>query len=73
MLDLVAPYETEVFVTELLRLVIDRFYTLFSADILVIYGMPGAEVRLKALAGAGFGPVDWEDPDAENHYCRRAA
>jgi len=71
MIDLVAPYETEVYVPELLQLIIDNFYALFKADVLVIYGMPGADVRLNALAAAGFTPVDWDDPDAENHYCRR--
>ena len=71
MIDLVAPYETDIFVAELLQLVIGRFYALFNADILVIYGMPGAEARLNALAAAGFIPVDWDDPDAENHYYRR--
>ena len=72
MLDLVAPYETNVFVPELLRLVIGQFYSLFGADVLVIYGMPGADVRLRALAAAGFVPVDWDTEDNENHYCRRA-
>ena len=73
MVDLLAPYETEVYVPELLQLIIDKFYALFKADILVIYGMPGADIRLKALSAAGFVPVDWDDPDAENHYCRRKA
>jgi len=70
-IDLAAPYETEADLAELLRLSIDEFYTLFNADVFVIYGMPGADVRLNALADAGFIPVDWDDPDAENHYCRR--
>ena len=73
MIDLVAPYETEVFVPELLRLIIDKFYTLFQASILVIYGMPGADVRLNALTAAGFVPVDWDVEDRENHYYRKAA
>jgi len=73
MIDLVAPYETEVFVSELLQLIIDKFYSLFNADILVIYGMPGADVRLNALAAAGFVPVDWEDEDRDNHYYRKAS
>ena len=73
LLDLAAPYETEVFVSELLQLSIARFYALFHADVLIIYGMPGADVRLNALVAAGFVPVDWEYEDKENHYCRRAA
>ena len=72
MIDLVAPYETDVFVSELLQLIIDQFYALFGADIFIIYGMLGADVRLNALAAAGFVPVDWDAEDAENHYCRRA-
>ena len=72
MIDLVASYETETYVSELLRLIIDQFYTLYGADIFIIYGMPGADVRLNALAAAGFVPVDWDSEDKENHYCRRA-
>jgi len=70
-IDLIAFYETELYVAELLRLVVDEFYTLFDADVITTNGHPEAEIRLRAIAAAGFVPIEW--PGRENYYGRKAA
>jgi len=69
--DLVASYETDVCLAELLQLAVDRFYTLFDAERIVTKGLPGDTVRLKAIIAAGFAPYDWPDPNRTDYYGRR--
>jgi len=71
-IDLPAPYESDVYLAELLQLAIERFYTLFGADMIVTKGLPEDTVRLRALTAAGFAPYDWPDPSRTDYYIRSA-
>jgi len=76
--DLAEPYETQLYLSELLQLATERFYSLFGANFIAINGGPEEGPRLRAIAAAGFAPYDWSlavnhwpAPDAKDYYGRK--
>ena len=74
-IDLPEAYEVEPYLSELLQLVIARFYALFYMDFIVTKGNLEVEAtgtRLRAITAAGFASYDWPDPGRTGYYGRKA-
>ena len=69
-IDLASKYETSIYISEILGLANNSFYSLFGADMIVTKGSPTEENRVHALLSAGYQPYDRKSPRKDFYYSR---
>jgi RimJ/RimL family protein N-acetyltransferase len=67
-LDLSAPYETQVYITELLTLADKEFFPLFGFQYVIVWATPDAKERLQALHSHGYTAFESE---GREHFYRK--
>ena len=68
-IDLSAPYETQMYISELLSLADKEFFRIFGFRYLIIRAVPNTEERIAALRSAGY--TLFESESREYYYMKR--
>lgn len=69
-IDILPQYETNTHLSEILQMANDEFFTLFSAEFMLVKAIPEATERIAALKENGFVPFELSNPEFRHYYAK---